>query len=83
MAEERKTPVRTERGKSVFTDPEGYSFTYHVPLTRGDSCRCDRRKGQKGIQEECKGRIHVVNGEVVKAVNEHSHAPDKGRTERP
>ncbi len=46
MAEGGRTSVTTERGKDMLVDAEGYSYTYHVPLTRGDVTR------EKNAKEE-------------------------------
>ena len=47
---------------------EGYVYTVDRQTTDKTLWRCS----QKG---QCKARIHTSGGQVVKRVNEHSHAP--------
>lgn len=62
--------LHSERGRPKFTEG-GYIYVYDKKSTSDSSItfwRCENKK-------ECKGRVHVKDGKVIKMVRDHFHAP--------
>ena len=66
----------TRKGTKLVCD--GFVFVKSKNLSSGAiSYECELRRNSK----QCKARIHVVDGDIVKRINEHTHAADIGRPE--
>ena len=60
--------IQTQKGKPKFSH-EGYLYVFDKASRRNESFqfwRCERKS-------ECKARLHTLNEQVVRAINEHAH----------
>jgi hypothetical protein len=66
--------VKTNRGKDQVLY-KGYLFYYESSEGGTDKYRC------KNYQRNCKARVHLEDGDVVKIVGEHNHAASAAKVE--
>ncbi|KAG8230475.1 hypothetical protein J437_LFUL013586, partial [Ladona fulva] len=67
--------ILSQRGKEKFIH-EGYSYIFDKTSVNGVTqfWRCERRR-------ECKAKVHVLNGNIIKTINIHSHEASASKIE--
>ena len=70
--------VQTEKGREVWVDDDGFQYHFQKAGAGGKRifpCAENRKTAR------CLARVHVVNNQAVKTINDHTHVADGRKLE--